>query len=88
MATNRSATTIAGPFSFLILKKFFHTMLFDKFQVLDHAHMVFGSVTLVNALQSLTGVLPAFIRAMFPIVFLPDIAVLDHTIFPVLGLIP
>ncbi len=56
MAADRPAASGAVPFLFLRLQEVFHTSITNRVQVFDHAHVVFCTVTFIQALQAFAGV--------------------------------
>jgi len=55
-------TTIgAAPLGCFLFQEAPNTILFCEFEVLYHAHVVFGSVTLIEGSQPAAGEVPAFI---------------------------
>ena len=77
MTAYYSVTIRASPLLSLFFKEFIDTFVSDVFQVLNHAHMVFGSVTLVEGFKPATGEVLAFITK--PYNSLPNqIAMLSH----------
>jgi hypothetical protein len=61
MAAYYSVTVRASPLFPFFFKEFIHTFVSDVFQVLNHAHVVFGSVTLIKRFKSAAGEVTAFI---------------------------
>jgi hypothetical protein len=55
MATYHPATFGAMPLCFFLFQKPLDAMLFDKFEILNHAHMVKSAVALVESLQPAAG---------------------------------
>ena len=61
MAAYYSVTIRASPLFLFFLKEFINTFVSDVFQVFNHAHMVFGSVTLIECFEPAAGEILAFI---------------------------
>jgi hypothetical protein len=61
MAAYHFAAIRASPLLPLLFKESIDTFVSDVFQVLDHAQVVFGSVTFVEGLKSAAGEILAFI---------------------------
>jgi hypothetical protein len=61
MTAYYSVTIRALPPLLLFFKEFGDTFVSDVFQVLNHAHMVFGSVTLIECIKPAAGEVLAFI---------------------------
>ena len=61
MAAYYTVTVRASPLFPFFFKEFIHTFVSDVFQVLNHAHVVFGSVTLIKCFKSVAGEVLAFI---------------------------
>jgi hypothetical protein len=61
MTAYYSTTLRASPLLLLFFKEFIDTFFSDVFQVLNHAHMVFGSVTLIKGFKPVAGEVLAFI---------------------------
>jgi len=55
MAAYHFAAFRAAPFLFFLFQKHLHTLLFDVIQVFEHAHMVFGAVTLIKGFEAFAG---------------------------------
>jgi hypothetical protein len=70
MTAYYSLTVRASPLFPFCFKEFIHTFVSDVFQVLNHAHMVFGSVTLIKGFKPAAGEVPAVITE--PYKPLPD----------------
>ena len=60
MAAYYAVTVRASPLFPFFFKEFIHTFVSDVFQVLNHAHVVFGSVTLIKHFKSVAGEVLAF----------------------------
>lgn len=60
MAADCPATVRTTPFGGFFFQKFIDAVQFYKFKVLDHAHMVKGTVAFIQMFQSTAGVLFAF----------------------------
>jgi len=77
MTAYYSVAVRAAPLFPFFFKEFAHTFVSDVFQVLSHAHVVFGSVTLIKRFKPAAGEVPAFITE--PYKSLPDqVAMLFH----------
>ena len=77
MAAYYSVTIRALPRLLLFFKEFIDTFVSDVFQVLNHAHMVFSSVTLIKGFKPAAGEVLAFITE--PYKSLPnEVAMLFH----------
>ena len=77
MTAYYSVTIRALPLLLLFFKEFIDTFVSDVFQVLNHAHMVFGSVTLIKCFKPVAGEVLAFITE--PHKSLPDeVAMMFH----------
>jgi hypothetical protein len=77
MAAYYSFTISALPLLLLFFKEFIDTFVSDVFQVLNHAQMVFGSVTLIKGFKPAAGEVRAFIAE--PYQSLPnEVAILFH----------
>jgi hypothetical protein len=61
MTADHSVTIRAPPPLLLFFKEFIDTFVSDVFQVLNHAQMVFGSVTLIKGFKPAAGEVWAFI---------------------------
>ena len=61
MAAYYTVTVRASPLFPFFFKKFIHTFVSDVYKVLNHAHVVFSSVTLVKGFKPATGEVLAFI---------------------------
>jgi hypothetical protein len=61
MAAYYSVTVRASPLFPFFFKEFIHTFVSNVYQVLNHAHVVFGSVTLIKSFKSAAGEVLAFI---------------------------
>jgi len=61
MAAYYTVTVRASPLFTFFFKEFIHTFVSDVFQVLNHAHVIFGSVTLIKCFKSVAGEVLAFI---------------------------
>jgi hypothetical protein len=61
VAAYYSATIGTLPLLLLFLEEFINTFISDMLQVLDHTHMVFSSVTLVEGLKPAAGEALTFI---------------------------
>jgi hypothetical protein len=61
VAAYHFAATRASPLLPLFLKESIDTFVSDVFQVLDHAQVIFGSITLVQGPKSAAGEILAFI---------------------------
>jgi len=61
MAAYYSVTIRALPLLLFFFKEFINTFVSDVFQVFNHAHMVFGSVTLIECFKPAAGEVLAFI---------------------------
>ena len=77
MAAYYSFTIMALPCLLLFFKEFIYTFVSDIFQVLNHAHMVFGSVTLIEGFQPAAGEVLAFIAEPYKS-FSNEVAMLFH----------
>lgn len=60
MTTDRPSAGRTAPFFLLSAKKLVHPVFADRIQILDHTHMVFVAVALIERLQSLAGIVFAF----------------------------
>jgi len=77
MAAYYFATIRASPLLLLFFKEFIDTFVSDVFQVINHTHMVFSSVTLIEVFKPAAGEVPAFITK--PYKSLPNqVAMLFH----------
>ena len=61
MTADYSVTIRALPLLMFFFKEFINAFVSNVFQVLNHAHVVFGSVTLVEGFKPATGEVLAFI---------------------------
>ena len=61
MAAHHSATFRAAPLCLFLFQELLDAMLFDESKVLYHAHVVFGSVTLIEGFEPAAGKILAFI---------------------------
>ena len=61
MTAYYSTTIRASPLLPLFFKEFIDAFVSDVFQVFNHAHVVFGSVTLIESFKSAAGEILAFI---------------------------
>jgi hypothetical protein len=61
MATYNSVTVMTLPLLPLFFKEFIDAFISDVYQVLNHAHVVFGPVTLIKCFKSAAGEVLAFI---------------------------
>ena len=77
MAAYHFAAIRAPPLLPLFFKEFVDAFASDVFQVLDHAQVVFGSVTLVEGLKSAAGGILAFIAEPYK-PFPNQVAMLFH----------
>ena len=77
MAAYYFATIRASPFLLFFLKEFIDTFVPDIFQVLDHAQVVFCSVTLIESFKPMTGEILAFITEPYKS-FADQVAMLFH----------
>jgi len=77
MTAYYAVTIRASPLLLLFFKEFIDTFVSDVFQILNHAHVVFGSVTLIECFKPAAGEVPAFITK--PYKSLPNqVAMLFH----------
>ena len=61
MTAYHSTTFRAVPLYCFFIKELIDAILFDKFEIFYHAHMVFGSVTFIEGFQPATGKILALI---------------------------
>jgi len=77
MAAYYPITIGALPLLLLSFQEFIHTFVSDAFQVLNHAQMVFGSITLIKGFKPAAGEVLAFITEPYK-PFPNQVAVLFH----------
>jgi hypothetical protein len=78
MNTNRPFTSGTSPFSLFVLYKISYTEIFNIYKILDHAHVVFGSISCVQMVQKITGEISAF-KTMLCAAAPKNVAVLNFT---------
>src|SRR6266498_4984234 len=84
--TNHAAAFRASPPHFFVFEKLSYPNASNAFKVLDHTHRVFGPVSFIEMLQTITGKLPAFkTKSCFG--FLKELTVLDFAFHPRNGFI-
>ena len=61
MATYNLTAFRTAPLCRFVFQKYFDTMFLYKFEVVYHAHMVFGTVTFIESLQAAASEIRAFV---------------------------
>ena len=78
MNTNSAAALGTTPFHFFILNEFPYAQFFDVLKVLNHAHIVFGSIPFVQMTQMVAGDFITF-KTKPCISLLKNFAIFDFT---------
>lgn len=86
MHTDNAAAVPARPAHILLLKECLHAAQFDRIEVIDHAHVVFGPIPLIQLFEPFTRELVAFIAITGGIV-LYGLAVSNNALLAVAPLI-
>ena len=77
MTADYSITIRASPLLMFFFKEFINAFVSNIFQVLNHAHMVFGSVTLIKGFEPVAGEVLTFITKPYKS-FPNQVAMLSH----------
>ena len=81
MNTNSATALRTSPFPFFSSKKHSNTKLFNIFKILDHAHIVFGSISFIQMFQIFARKLLAF-KTIFCRACLENYAIFDFAFDP------